>query len=341
MTNSDNSEFPVEMNVGGDLSDYVKLSEYEFVLGPRGTKTLNFTLSLPEWIEPGRHMIAISGMQKVPPVEHGIVARMQVGYRFFVFSPYPGKYIVFTVGIENAKVNETVKFTIDGVHRGNVTVQSAQAMFYVYDSEGNLITSLSSDKKSVEPGEKVNFASEWLATNVKPGKHKLVADLLYDGNKTEKTMDFMIGSPTVKINNVLVNPIVNGTIGKITVNVASEWDELIKDMYVSLDFSKGGAWYTTKSNSFDLDKFKEDNITVFWDTSNSEGPGKYTGLATLYYLNKTYNTTFYAEITEAGMGPQTLTILLIAAIAILVALPLLMLIIRKRKKKGLSQKKLM
>jgi hypothetical protein len=347
ITNSDNSEFPVVMSVEGDLKEYVTISENEFILGPKngggGAKAMNFTLSLPEWIPPGQHRLVIYGMQKVPEAEKGIVARLRVGYVFFVFSPYPGRYIEFDVKIENAKVNETINFMIDGISRGNESIQSAQATFYIYDAEGNLVTSLSSDRIPVEPGERVNLTAGWLAKNAKPGKHKLVAELLYDGNRTEKTIDFMIGSPTVKINGISANPIANGTIGKITVGVASEWDEILRDMYIVLDFRKGDASYSTRSKSFDLGPFKEDNITVFWDTSNSGGPGEYSGLATLYYLNKTHNATFYVEVAEPGflgLGPDAFTMLLIAIIAVLIAMPIVMLVLKKKGGKGAKQTKL-
>lgn len=345
--NSDESEFPMIMSVQSDLKDYVNISEYEFMLGPRssgnGAKMLSFTLSLPEKIEsPGRHTITIYATQNVQNTGQGIVARLQLGYVFWVFVPYPGKYVEFDVKIENTTVNRSVKFTVDGRNRGNETIEEAEFIFSVYDPSGRLVASFASDKKSLQPNEEAEFTARWLANGVNPGKYSLVVEASYDGISQQKTMDFMLGSPTARILEVLANPIVNGSIGKITTTVASEWNERLTGMYVVLGLKKDSATYGARSNAFDLDPFGEANITTFWDTSNAGGVGKYEGLAILYYLNKTDNATFYVDVVEPALfGTQSYTLILIAVIAILIVIPLAMLLLRKRSKKKFGQKKLM
>jgi len=261
-----------------------------------------------------------------------------------VFVPYPGKYIEFDVRVDNAKVNEKIFFTIDGINRGNETIHEAQFIITIHDPAGNIVKSLVTDKKTMQPNEKAQFIGEWLASGVSPGRYNMVIEASYDGIRHKKNMAFMIGSPNAKIVYVNVNPITNKAVGRITANVVSEWNERINGMSIMLSFKKEWATYQAAGNSFDMEPFGEANISIFWDTADSDGPGKYEGLAVLKYLNNTHNATFQIEVVEAGlfgMDQQTTTMLLVIVIAVLVAFPVVILFLRKRGGKKFEQKKLM
>ncbi len=349
VVNSDEYSMDINMSVESELKDYVSISEYTFLLGPKSTasgiKPLNFTVSLPEKIEkPGPYKIIIYATQYKPeaPGQQGLGARYQIGYVFRVFVPYPGKYVEFTVKIENPNINQSMRFLVSAVNRGNQTIDNAYIKFYLYDPENRQVADFMTESKKIAPTEYVNFIKEWFVENVRPGRYRLKTEVWYDGEKLEQTKEFMIGSPTAKILNVMAEPIVEGMIGKITALVAGEWNERIPDMYIVTDIKKGDYSTSITSETFDLGPWEERNVTLFWDTSKSKGPGEYQGLANLYYFNQTYNTTFILTLKQQGLELSA-TIIVIIIIVALIALSAVYVFYYKKKgnKEKYTQKKLM
>jgi len=327
VVNSEGYNFPVEMSVDGDLKDYITLSEKEFVLMPKGTpgsiRYVNFTLNLPEKFEkPGAYKSRILATQKVSGEKGTIVSRVRVGAILTVYVPYPGKYVEFEVKIENAEVNKTVKFTASAVNRGNQTIENAYCVFRIYDLQGSVIGSATTDGKVMEPGRHVEFMGEWLASNVKPGKYRLVAEISYDDIKTKQEKEFMIGSPTIEITEINAEPIPEKTIGKIRTKVKSNWNEKIENIFLTIELKKNGFSTSLKSPSTDIEPWQEKYIDIYWDTSDSQGAGEYDGLATLSYLNKTAQKSFKVRVVKAGITlftPEAVLLLLVVVIIIILA----------------------
>jgi hypothetical protein len=344
--NSENYNIPIKMSAEGNLSQYVTFDTYDFILGPKSTPSgihyVKATLSLPDKLEkPGSYKTLIMAIENYESgrLTTGIGAIVRIGTSITVFVPYPGKYVEFTVKIENPEVNKTIRFSADAVNRGNETINDAKAIFSIYDPEDNLIASFSSDSLQMPPSENINFIKEWFANNVRPGKYKVITRIVYDDYRAEQSKDFLIGSPTAKIINVTVHPIVEESIGRIVARVASEWNDKITGSYIILDIQKDDFHTSVKSENFELEKWEERDIEMFWDTSKSGGPGEYAGNATLYYFNGTYSINF--PILVVAKGPDFNTILLIIAAIILVIIFAAYAIFYKRGSKGkIVQKKL-
>ncbi len=338
--NSEYSYFPVEMEIGGDLAEYGELSEYEFMLAPKGEpgdgRSLKFTMTLPEEFEPGSHIVAIRATQVLEGEFEGggtaVGAKVRVAVGFYVHVPYPGKYLETDMEIENAEVNETIVFIISAINRGNETIENAQGTIQIYDSNGNLVVSLKTDKKSIEPGEPVELRAEWLAFNINPGEYGAVVLIDYDGFTTTIHKDFRIGSPTAKILGVTAEPIANGTVGTIKTTVMSYWNSEIKDAYVIITAKKGGYSGVSQSPSLTLKPWEEIEITNYWDTSEALGPGEYQGIATLYYLNKTDIKEFTLEVTERQFVLPDLMWIVVVILIIIFAV-LILFTLRKRRKR--------
>jgi hypothetical protein len=346
VVNSESFDLPIKMSVEGDLKENMTLSVYDFVLGPRGTAAgvgyVEVTLNMPGKLDrPGSYKTYIYATENTPATTKGIGAKIRMGTPVIVYVPYPGKYIELSIRVENPKVNETIRFTADTINRGNETITSAQAIFTLYDSQDQVVTTLPTDSIQISPSERVAFVKEWLATNVRPGKYKVMARVSYDDYRTEKTEEFMIGSPTARILGVNAAPIPEGIIGRISANVSSDWNDRITGAYMVLDMKKGDFSTGVRSETFDLERWNQRSVDMFWDTAKSDGPGEYVGNATLYYFNRTASADFTVTVAPKGfqLTPETM---LIIAVIVLVAMFAVMVFFFRRKDGAKSvQKRLM
>jgi hypothetical protein len=344
--NTEDYFFPVEMELDGNLTEYATLSEYRFTLSPNGqpgsSKTLKFTLNLPEKLEkPGSYLVAIRAAQVVggePGQPGALGGRVRVAVGFYVHVPYPGKYLETGMRIENPEVNQTITFIIDAINRGNETIENAEGTVQVYDSQNNFVVSIKTDKKSINPDQTVELKAEWPAFNINPGEYGAAAVIDYDGFKTTIQKDFRIGSPTAKILNVTAQPIVNGTVGMIKTTVMSYWSDKIDNAYVTITAKRGSYSGGSQSPSMILRPWERIEFTNFWDTSDAIGPGEYQGIATLYYLNKTDTMEFTLKITE--QPGFAFSDLMLIALVILIVIFAVMIFLTFRKKKKFVQKKL-
>jgi hypothetical protein len=366
VVNSGDYSIPIKMSVEGELADYVKLNTYDFILGPKSTPSgifyVDFTVSLPEKVEkPGTYKIWIFATENPEQTNTaGIGAKLRMGMPIFVYVPYPGKYVEFiprenSVKIDNPNVNQTITFSIDAINRGNETIGDAKVIFSIYDPDDKSVTTFTTEGKPMPPSEKVTFTEDWLANNVRPGRYKLVTRMVYDGYRVEQTKEFLIGSPTAKIINLFYSPIVEGTIGKITADVGSEWNSRIPGMSILLEIRKGDFYTGVRSETFDLNPWQEVNITMFWDTSKiaggltaavagatiSEGPGEYSGNATVYYLNGTHSVPFSLTVIPKGFQFTTENVLIILAVVLAIIFAVSALFYKRRSKKKFAQKRLM
>ena len=344
--NDQDYPFPVEMELGGNLTEYATLSEYNFTLAPKdesgSVKPIKFTLTLPEKLEkPGAYLVAIRAAQVVggvPSQAGALGGKVKVAVGFYVHVPYPGKYLEADMKIENTEVNKTILFIIDAINRGNETIGTAQGTIRIYDAAGKFIVTLKTDAKSVASKEQVEMKAEWPAFGINPGEYYAAVGIDYDGSKTTFQKGFRIGSPTAKILNVSAEPIVNGTIGTIETEVISYWNKNIEDAYVTVTVSKDGYDLTTKSPSIVLNPWKKIKFTNFWDTSNAKGPGEYQGIATLHYMNKTDSMEFTLIVKEPEFVFPDITLLLVIILIIIFAV--MVLYTARRRKRKYIQKKL-
>jgi len=346
--NSEHYDFPVEMELGGDLAQYANLSEYNFVLSPKGTegegRLLTLNVRLPEKLdEPGEHIIKVGALQAPPTgVPAGaLAARVKVGTGLYVFLPYPGKYIDADLAIENARVNESVKFKISITHRGNLTINEISGVVEVYNSEGKKAANLLTNKGPLEPDNSIELETFWNAVDVNPGNYKALAIIDYDGIKKEIEKDFRVGSPNVKIINITSASIVNGTVGKIIAQVRSYWDEPILNVYISISIKRGEYSKTVQSPSVDLDKFSEANLEIYWDTADAAGPGDYPANVTVHYLNETESVPLTITVTERswfGPGMEMIIVVILVTSAVFIAAVILY---RRKGRHKVVQKRLM
>ena len=114
--NSEHKNFGVSISVSGELEDYIKLSETNYIFSSNeDSKEIFYTLNIPENLSYGEHktQIVISEMEEGDSNFGGNVGVI-TGLSIFV--PYPNKYIESDLHVFNDP-NKTV-FLIPVLNRG-------------------------------------------------------------------------------------------------------------------------------------------------------------------------------------------------------------------------------
>ncbi|MBN2102290.1 MAG: hypothetical protein JW716_05465 [Candidatus Aenigmarchaeota archaeon] len=290
ISNSLDSYLPIVTYVEGETSEYFTLhGEPNAVLSPRGSTQFTYTLTMPEKFDtPGEHNAFIFASELPPEEVGGMAGIIRIGRKVFIRVPYPGKYVDITeFNIYNPNINQKVDFSIKTINRGSIDIENVYADIDIYDAGDKLIDSVITNSLRGVPGQEIEIKTDWLAVT-KPGRHKAIATVNYDGETVAKEKIFNIGSPSIKITDIISNPIQNGSVGKIEIGLESEWNLRIDDVFVNLIVKKdnGEKIADLKSETINIEPWSKPRLNIFWDT-NGVGTGNYTGTVAVYYLNET------------------------------------------------------
>jgi len=168
-----------------DVGAWITLSESEVSLRPKETKTIKFTLKVPENAEVGDHMGAIIAQnKKIPEAEEGTGMRIvtRVGARIYL--TVPGELIKklefekFTWKLEDRQVT----FYLDLANKGNVRL-SPKGEIEIKNIFGKVIDKIEITEREVFPRSTIIVPIKW---EKRPffGKFTAMATVTYDVDKT-------------------------------------------------------------------------------------------------------------------------------------------------------------
>lgn len=344
--NSGGSAMPVDIFFDKDLAQYMTLLTPSYVeIPPNQAVTYKFKLKLPSEFEtPGYHWGIIWAQQHIEAEAAGAVARVKVGAQVLVKVPYPGKYAVIKLNIENANVNDTVIFEIEATNFGKENITNAKGEIRIMDLDNKTIVILQTEGKPIQTTKTETLQATWFS-DIDPGLYNVEAVLYYDGETAELRETFNLGAPLIKITNVSAQPIVNGTIGKILAEIHSFWNLNIEDVYIEFSIrtleEREREIYNDKSQTIVVGPFKTYVVTVYWDTTRGFDLGDYKGVLILHYLDQNETAEIDLElIAKPGITIGTEILILIFVVIAVIVVVLFFFFYRKRRERY-KQKKLM
>lgn len=168
-----------------DVGAWIRLAESEVSLGPKETKTIDFTLKVPENAEVGDHMGAIIVQAKeLPEVGGGTVMRVvtRIGSRMYI--TIPGdivKELEFTE-FTRKKIDEKIIFSLTFVNNGNVRIKP-KGEIEITNIFGKTVDTIKILEREVFPKREITIPVEWEKVPAL-GKFTARASVVYDANKT-------------------------------------------------------------------------------------------------------------------------------------------------------------
>jgi hypothetical protein len=179
---------PVELKPTGELQTYGG--------SIRGWREVNFLLNVPKNAEPGYHLVEIIPKPSLPQTSLG-----QVGVQIATVTPV---FILFKIpgnAIRDGKILDitTGSYTGNGLqllvhflNTGTVTVSARAEEIKIFDSQGNLIKTLSSSQEKVRPNEKKVLTAFLPLDGIKEGEYQVYAKVNFISGSVEKNSTIKI-----------------------------------------------------------------------------------------------------------------------------------------------------
>jgi hypothetical protein len=177
----------------------------------KGSREVNFLLNIPKNAEPGYHLVKIFPRPSLPAGAIG-----QVGVQIAAITPITiifkvpgdairqGKILDVTTG---RYIGNYLELLIHFMNTGTVTVSAVANYIRIYAENGNLTTSLTSDTKSVKPGEKQILTSMLPLNNFKDGEYLAYSNVNFITGNVHKNSTIKISTkPVVVPTGVVTKP---------------------------------------------------------------------------------------------------------------------------------------
>jgi hypothetical protein len=196
-----------------DVGAWVSLPVSELSLGPNETKTIDFTIRVPENVEVGDHMgaIIIQG-KEVPAAEEGTTMRVvtRVGARIYL--TVPGELIrELELNEFSWKMEEDrAVFYLTLTNKGNIRI-SPKGEIEIKNKAGKVVDKIAITEREVFPKDTINLPTRWEKTT--SGKFTALATIDYGSEENlTKELSFEIVNPQEFQNTLMILGLIIGGI---------------------------------------------------------------------------------------------------------------------------------
>jgi len=302
ISNEAEIEKTVVVTFEGELSDYFEGPKGIITLGPGEEKQIMFKVKMPSEIKnPGEHETKIivaeisGGLSEDKKVV--MSALTTVISKVFISVPYPDAYLEAKLYISQAKVNETVDFTIPVFNLGSKDVDG-QIEIRITDPTGKEVGVVKGDAFHLDTKKDAKFQLNWKA-EVDPGIYKATLNIKYNDREFRLEQEFAVGIMLVDVTKIEVLDYKLGQIAKFNIYLMNKWNKdltnMIAEMQIADSNGKLVGQYTTPQ--FSLEPAKLTRIESYWDTKDI-APGNYELTLFLHYLDKVFQDNFAIQVRE-------------------------------------------
>ena len=349
--NSGTKDVKVVLVAQGDLADYISISSSAVSILASESKSLSYSVNLPEKLSPGLQVGEVFIMEVPGSVGAGgstVLATLAVVTQLYVNVPYPGKFAEADMVIYDANQGANVKFVFPVVSRGEFDLTDVKANVDVYNSLGDKIDSFKTESVGVPSGARKEIVYNWKA-DVSIGNYRASASLIYDDGTIPLEASFSVGSKELELQDISVKDFSLGEIAKMEMLVENRWSEPIKGAHIEtrIKNDRGDVVSSFDSARYDIDALAKQTFVSYWDTAGVIA-GDYQTEVSIKYGEKASKLNLEFQVSKnnlkvIGLGyviseddgeSSSLVVILVIIIVVLILVNLLwFLLLRKRLKK--------
>jgi hypothetical protein len=344
--NSEDRPLNLKVVIKGDLNSSFSINQNLISINAKEEKDISYRLTMPAELSPGKHIQEIMLLEVSNSGNGGVIgATVGVITQVYVQAPYPGKYAEIEFGIESAEIEQEVSFFLPITNLGQENIDEASAEIEVFNSNGEKVAVVLTDKSGIKTGEKKEIIGKWKA-DVSPGLYDAKATITYDGKIVNLEKQFSIGQKVLELMGVNVKSFSLGEIAKFEMSIQSKWGEELKNVYSQTNvYNNRETIADFKSPTYDIPPLSNSTFFSYWDTEGVN-KGIYDASVYLRYGEKFSKKNLQFKVNSnsietIGLGyaiygdntdsKYSTTNILIVVIIILVILNLLWFVIFRRK----------
>ncbi len=306
--NTDNTDLLLDIYPEGELAPYISLSEQQISIAKGESKTITYTLHFPETFDRAGVFTTpiiikphLSSKKDGKPGDVQLHALNGVASGVEVRVPYSGKTLEASIIIPPTESFAPVSFIAHIQNVGDNNIRSVNMRVALYDTEGQFLTTVSSEQQPLKTNARGTFVATW-DPHVAYGEYHAVITLTYDGREQELTTDFIVGKPLLEMTDVSIDHFVFGSEATIVLTLQQTGEKpLTATGSLQLTDEQEKSIASFDEQSLLLDSNTPGELRYVW--SLNEIPiGRYTGTVTLQAQEFTLHRTFHILLTEDGIS---------------------------------------
>ncbi|MFC2136036.1 hypothetical protein ACFLTH_15585 [Bacteroidota bacterium] len=321
-----------EPYLAGDLMEYATITKIQKF---DDQVLFNVLVQLPEELESGDHELFVGAKEK-PPENAGIVLTSRA-QKLYIFKVLYKERIANFHSLNTPDVNEneetTFSFTAESVSEQEIT--NIYGSIFIHNFDNELVRTLRVPSFNLESAEAKTIEVDFDSARLIAGEYSAKADIFWEGEKTELTSKFNIGTLNIEILNFTRN-FTSGQINKIDIDVESKWNgqpEFFAEIFLNDNL-------ITTTQTYILEPFETKRITGFLDLTDFGG-GDYDFKIVLKYgsqsTTKEEVINIFGEEKEEKKSRKQISISFnmteIIMIMVIIVLILIVVILFQQKKK--------
>ncbi len=319
------------------LAKYFTLSDTYFKqIKPGDMPYFTVTVKLPPGIiEPGGHRVMVGVRELAPPGSGGFSTVTSIEAIFTIHVPYQGQYLKYYLSADNVNENESIPIKLILNNLGTDNINSLYADIDVLDQNNATVASTTTESITLATQESTTLLAQIPPFKVHPGNYVIRGTIHYDGKEEIAYNTFKVGNLNFDIINE-TNEIYTGSIDPIFVTVASQWANIINNVYADI---KIGNDTPVQTLSETVNGFDTQTLTAYFDATN-ETKGIKPMSITLHYQDKTTTKDTQIMVLEQGitefaknMSTTSIIFIFVILTVIIINITLFILLIKKKDEK--------
>lgn len=330
----------------GSLAPYIFFSNGEQILEAHTSNELlvEYALRLPADLKPGTYYTEIITSQYFTPEEivqgGGSSAFAAVSHILKIRVPNDGKFLEASFEYEPRRIQPgtIVYFTLPLLNFGTEELTDLWTEIEVTAPDGTVVArSPTSHLPTLAVAERAPLRAYWDTKGQQSGEYTASAAIDY-GGKSPAQLSTTLRIGEIKILITAVTTDLLGDIAKIHIDLESNWNSGIEDVYAVVTVKQGGAVIDTlKTSSLTLESWGTGRLTAFWEHGQLP-PGTYDLDIRVFYYDKQAGKEAQVTLEETEEQPapffkNSLLLVLIILLALLVLLNAGWILFRSRKKR--------
>lgn len=285
--NNEAKDFSAIVYAEGELAKHITITEQAIQLkSTEQGKTIVLKISMPDSIEKQGEISTQIVVRETGATGEGVSAYLAVASKLKLRVPYTGKYTEIRLLSPAFIRNQESNFAVEVNNLGTEAIEEAQAFIDIIGPLGNKITTLTGEKKRIEPKGKALLIVKWVP-ELNNGPYIAQATVIYDTKTATDKADFAIGEPKLTIDSVSVTGFTLGGIAKFDMLVSSNWGMPMEQVYGQVQVSDSRTTYTSyKTASMTIEPYGKQLYAAYWDTGKVLA-GNYRLDMMFNYLDKT------------------------------------------------------
>jgi len=339
--NNEARDINIKISASGELAEYIFISEPIInIKSSEPEKEFTYVLQLPPNIGPGPHIISITASEiNENTSENSIGGILALTQQLQINVPYTGIYAEGYLSVYATNINNPVNTLCEIFNRGDQNIESMSGTLKILDADNNTVyTKEISKQENIAPKESARVDETFFLKEI--GAYQLECNINYDGKNLIVKKDFTLGQYNITILKTDVKNFKLGTIAKFDINLLSDWNTAIDNVYGEITIKDKNGILVGQTNITKTTINPHTNfLSAYLDTLNMNS-GEYLIRIKLYAGNKIiiqdYTTIISSNnidlitTTETKNGPKNNTL---AVVLIFSALSILIIIILRQNKK--------